>query len=193
MRFSQICVTLLVGGAASIASATPITFTYTGIASGAVGSSSFTGQAFTIVAQADTANITSWSLAGGGPQLTHDSASLTVNGLGTFDILSATHTWRNSNSDFGGFGLNLDVNLVNLFGAGLAGYGLDTSLGPITGASGGFQSVPFQTSGGSAYFDGGAAGGLGFTAVLAQAVPEPGSLALVAAALAGLLVRRRPA
>jgi PEP-CTERM motif len=174
------------------ASASPITYIYSGVGDGSFNGTAFDDASFTITATADTANIGVWSSAD--LQNTHSSATVTISGFaGTFSFSDPTHTWI-AESCCMGFGQNLGKNLLTFFDPAIAsvGYGLATALGPVTDLTAGTQGqfVNEATSGGA----------LTITSVneatfQAVAVPEPSTYALMALGLAGVAfaARRRPA
>ncbi len=172
--------------------ATPITYTYAGQGSGALGTQSFTRATFTFTAQADTANITPWVSAGGGPQNTHLSATINIEGLGTFSVLSPSHTWLAQNC-CAGLGANLGANWITLNEPSFTsiGYGLATNLGPIVDNSpdniNQFNGV--STSGGNLSFSDMTT--VTFTATTGSDVPEPSTLAAAGIGCACLLLLRR--
>jgi hypothetical protein len=166
------------------ANAEPILYRYTGIGSGSLGSSSFESASFTIRASADTDNIATWVDAD--LQNTHLSTSIEIDGLGTVDITTPSHTWIDQ-ACCGGIGEDLSSNWITIDESGLFGYGLDTDLGPIVDTSP-LDVVQFSgvsTSGGSLTFD--SISSVTFVAT----VPEPGLSVLLAIAVAPLLARRR--
>jgi hypothetical protein len=161
------------------ASASPITYTYSGTGSGALAGTAFMDTAFVITAQGDTDNIAPWANATW--QNTHSTASIQIDGLGTFAFTVPTHTWIASNCCLG-FGINLGSNLLTFFDAAIAdvGYALDTSFASTLDINattqGQFNNI--GTSGGAlsiTSLDDGAS----FSASTGTAVPEPGSLAVV--------------
>ena len=159
----------------------PIVYSYVGIGSGQLGTQSFSGAEFAIVAQADTANIMPWMA--GALQNTHSSATISIEGIGAFNILTASHTWIGQNFG-GGLGGNLALNWVTIDEAAFSsvGYGLATSLGPVVDNSPQHvvQFFGVATSGGSLRFS--SIQSITFTATAqgdAGAVPEPTTAALL--------------
>ena len=174
----------------SLASASPITYTYTGTATGSLDVTGFGPAAFVITALGDTANIGSW-LPNGNFQNTHSSASIDLAGFGVFTFAVPTHTWIAEGCCMG-FGKDLGANLLTLFStAGLTdvGYGLDTAIGPISAPNAGTQGqfVGIATTGGLLTFS--SVSDVTFEASTAPEVPEPATLLLFGTGLA--VVARR--
>lgn len=173
----------------SLASASLITYTYSGTATGSLDVTGFGPAAFVITALADTANIGPWCC--GNAQDTHSSASIDLTGFGVFDFTLPTHTWISEGCCMG-FGRDLGLNLLTLIhvpGLTDVGYGLDTATGPfsdpIAGAPGQFVDIP--TTGGLLTFS--SVSDVTFEASTAPEVPEPATLLLFGTGLA--VVARR--
>jgi hypothetical protein len=166
---------------AGVAEAAPITYFYSGSGTGSLGGAGFTNAEFVITAQAETSNITPWVNAGFGPQNTHLSATININGLGVHTINTPSHSWTVPDGSVGGLGENLYVNWVTLSGSFLPGYGLDTAYGPVTDTTpwdvGQFNTV--NTTGGVLSFT-------SISTVTFEAKLVPEQSAMLSAAIAGL-------
>ncbi len=174
------------------AHAEQVAYTFTGVGSGTVDSSTWSG-AFTFVFTADTSNITS----GSGEVFQRDISGTFSEGSYTATLNADNTVVVNNDPSFpriGFFNSTFD-NGGAIQNGSLTSYMLDTSFGPITGT--GSNLLPTFNSDGHG-FD--TTGGqtielltmtsLTFTA----SVPEPSSLVLVATGLAagiGVYLRRR--
>ncbi|HEV7454374.1 MAG TPA: PEP-CTERM sorting domain-containing protein [Candidatus Saccharimonadales bacterium] len=181
----------LAGGA----SAGPITYVQTGSGSGTLGGVAFGLQAplsFTITAVGDTAKVVSCGVA----CLSNDSvtASILILGLGTFDFTSATRFFANASVSAIGFsrgGVGGGSDLFNLMNAGP--YDMVSSFGPIIGTASLVQwnDGAVVTTGGVLVFNDGTSSST-FTATEGLGkIPEPITLSLFGAGLAGAIATRR--
>ncbi|MGD1916777.1 MAG: hypothetical protein ACFCBV_11405 [Phycisphaerales bacterium] len=172
---------------AASAAAAPVIYIHEGSGSGTLDGVAF-DSSFTIRALADTDNIVSFS---GGLAVQHDSATIDIDGVGSFDFLIDTRTFVNnrveligfSRSDGGGTG---GLDLFNgPFDPALGSYDLGAPFGPILGDGELLQwaSTPVDTTGGVLFFDS------DFTDARFTAIPAPGTASL--AIIAGLAAVRR--
>jgi hypothetical protein len=184
--------TVLLTCDAHVACAAPITYLYSGIGTGQIGSTAFSSTGFTITAFADTSNITPWGPAVGGPQNTHLTTTIDIANIGSYSITTPSHSWMSGDpigEGSGGIGANLSFNWISLDDYALSGYGLNTSIGPVLEESSerfdGFKNV--LTSGGILTFT--SISTVTFAAVLA---PEPSTPSLIAmAAIVFVRLRRK--
>jgi IPTL-CTERM motif len=143
--------------AAPVAIGAPISYVFSGPASGSLGATPFAGAQVTVTSTADTANVTTFGGFAAIPCINLTSVTINITGVGSAtttgqNALFDNHTvqaWgMNSGPCVGGGGDWLDVT-----NALAATYGLVTSIGPTTGV---------QLTGGSVATT---AGTLTFTAV----------------------------
>lgn len=200
-------------GFAASTDASPIIYTESGLASGTIGGSTFTNVLVQVTASGDTANVV--TLTDGTYTLYANLSSLTritIAGIGTATITDATAVYSFPTPVLIDTGfpvlpyaiigtLDSPPSLDSFTGIGgqgdnaLLGYGLTTSIGPITGSPGGIghSSDFINTSSGHLTFSANispTSQGT-FTATL---VPEPMSLVLLGSGIAMLagLSRFRP-
>lgn len=190
-QFIAVCVALIF---ATAASAVQITFTHQTLdASGTIDGQVFGTSQVTITAVGDTDNIESF---GSGFFIDHAMAQIDIEGVGTFNFLSATRTFVNNNSQIVGFsrgGIN-GADLLN--GPSDAAFGAWDMLSDIF--AGGTLSYlqwgnsPVETDGGTLFFNSGSVSGR-FSAVLGEApiVPLPAAGWMLIAGLGGLGLMRR--
>ena len=176
--------------------AVPITLTHAGSGGGTLAGSAFANTGFTITATADTDN---WASCGGSTcnYLDHVSASIEINGLGTFDFVTLTRTFVNNNIVGFSRGGSLGSDLYNgPNDVAIGGWDRMSDIGPIAGTANLLQWLGEDviTSGGVLVFDGDSVLDASFSAAIGDpttppTIPEPGSLALVLTAVAGLIGR----
>jgi hypothetical protein len=130
--------------------AAPITYIYTGTGSGTIGGTPFTNAAFTITGQADTNDLASCGT--GCQEVNHQSTSILISGVGTYDISSPLRTFMSL-----GVGLSRQDppggDLYDLQG-NFSGWDLVSNWGPVItlGGLGQWTSPQVNTSGGVLVF-----------------------------------------
>ncbi len=183
--------TLIALAAASLcagAFAAPITYTFSGQAS-ILGNDGSPGvQSYSLVVQADTAQIQD---QGGGLLLVEPASHQFSLGGGPATTITNAGLYVAIDQTVGlAFGFDTGDWLIVGLGGGLATYGLDTDFGPYTvGAPVYDQTITLSLASGADWVITGLRD-VTFTADL-QTVPEPGSYALAGLALAGLALTRR--
>jgi hypothetical protein len=181
---------LLVLALTSDGRAAIIAFTDQGVGTGTIGNQSFTNTPFTITARANTANRLFDSF-GNVFSEDNDSAQITLNGIGTYQFITATRFFVNHNSGVVGFS-RAGLDGADLFdGPGtlaLQQWAMLTPIGPITGFAQLEWGDPLPvTTGGVLSFN---IDGNTQATFSARLVPEPsgGVLAGIAAVLGTFLL-----
>jgi hypothetical protein len=178
----------------AIINAVPIQFTMTGTGVGTIGGTPFPKSAFTIVSLGDTDSRIS---AGGDFAINHVSSSISIDGVGTLQILSPTRTFVAFANNLQTVGYaRADGEEFDLYdgpkNTAFATWDMLSSIGPIGGTASLFQWSgigfgPVNTNAGVLIFpDQGSP--VTFTATI---VPEPSTFALAALGAAALLAARR--
>lgn len=163
---------MLLGGVGQL-QAEPITYTDSAIATGTLGSNSFTNALVTITFTGNTANVT-----GGGGFFTNTvgTVTVTVAGIGTATFTDSMDAFVNQTYSPPAAGIS-DLtqagSVLDTLNAIFASYNLSTSIGPITGDSFIRPDLTFGTTSGGLNLR--SAGNSTFTASIA-AVPEPTSV-----------------
>lgn len=170
------------------ANADAITYTESGTATGSIGATNFTNALVTITFAGDTSNVSGVSGLFTNPVGT---ATVTIGGIGAFAFTDSLYVFDNQPYSVVGISDSTLNDILDTFGNSAFGtYDLTTALGPVTGLSGFNLGSSYGTSGGGLVF-GDMSANSTFAATTAAAVPEPSSLVLLGAAMAGLLMLRR--
>jgi hypothetical protein len=170
--------------------ATPITFTFAGIGSGSLGSTSFTDAEFKITALADTDDV---SVAAGSRRVHrvfNATALVSISGVGDAEFTMPTISVANQNTPAVGFsdpGQDLAILFANLNPA-FATYNLRTAMGPTPGVPTINDGEVFATTLGEFVLD--EVSTVSFEAV-GGVVSEPTALLLICVGLAGVAAVRR--
>ena len=165
-----------------------VAYTETVEASGSLGGSMFSNALVTLTLVGDTANVTNPS--SGIYRNSIGTATVTVDGMmATLD--GAVDVFVNQTDDTAG--IESFATILTVQNSALTGYDLTSSIGPLTGPSGGTLNTAFATSSGSLEITS-LANTATFQATVSTAVPEPASLLLVGLGIAGMAATRlRPA
>ena len=163
-----------------------LTFVHEGNGSGTLGGNPFAALDFVIAAVGDTGDRDLYS---SGWFIDHLSASISIDGLGDFELLTGTRTFVHNNHQTVGFS-RAGINGADLFDgptdAQFATWDMLNPIGPISGSGSLMQwtNIPqINTTGGILAFDSGSSYAI-FTAI-----PEPGTVLLLS--LGGLMLRRK--
>ncbi|MFZ0641237.1 MAG: PEP-CTERM sorting domain-containing protein [Candidatus Acidiferrales bacterium] len=174
------------------------TYTFTGTASGTIGSTSFSGATLTVTASGPISSVTTFS---DGYQILFSSSSFTVGGVGSGTFTGTTYVFDNDVFAVAGFGDEnapihccdlIDISDSDIGSSAFASYNLQSSIGPLgleptDGAVGDWDNL--STSLGAftlTSFD-----NASFQATVG-ATPEPSALILFGLGLAGIaFVARR--
>jgi hypothetical protein len=196
MVIRAVLLSALVLGAASLAAADPITYTHTGVGSGTLDGVAFGVGApvpFTITAHGDTDN-RQLILIGPfqrGFFIDNDSASIAIEGVGSFAFTTPTRFFSNTSIGLVGFS-RAGATGSDLFdGPGLIGWDMTTSVGPIAGEGTSWWGPDVHTDGGVLFFRLSESSAT-FSAEVGS-VPEPASLLLIGTGVTLALRRRKRA
>ena len=179
---------VVIAAAASLMSpsafATSITYTETGIGTGALGATAFNNELVTVTGTGDTANVTSFTNSFG-TFFINPLNTVTINvatvGSATLSVQGEVIDVQSTSNNFAGFATVLPSNnLLETGNSAFASYDLTTDIGPITGP-GFFDLAAFATSSGTFGLL-----SIGDTTFTATTTPVPAALPLFATGLGGL-------
>jgi hypothetical protein len=172
--------------------AAPITFTHSGTGSGSLAGSPFSNASFTITSEADTdnrLNFLNYHLY----FTEHTSASIWIEGEGTFQFNTGTSTFVNQSSTRVGFSPAYIVEARDLFqgpaNSAFSTWDMLSAIGPYSGNGNLLQwdQYPVNTSGGILLFDTATT----LASFQAHMVPMPAPVWLLGTGLIGLVGFRR--
>jgi hypothetical protein len=136
----------------STTAAAPITFIHMGSGSGSLNGVPFDVSNFTITATGDTSDRITWTV--GLYEIPHDTATITIDGLGTLTFLEPTKTFASNEASGVGFGRGSDL-FDGPMNPALATWDMLTSIGPVSGNNGALMQwgTGVATSGGALVFN----------------------------------------
>lgn len=174
---------------APAARATLVTFVHAGVGAGTLDGEPFSLTDFKITSVGDTDDRVPFF---GSNKIPHQASSILIAGLGTFDILTPTHTSVSNSSSTVEYARSIEGGSALIAGPTdpvFSTWDMLDAVGPISGTAlllqWGDPFAPIQTSGGILVFE------VGFSDTTFQAIPEPSTLALLGAVGLGVVVRRR--
>ncbi len=180
---------LIVCGLSMIASAAPITYIQTAVASGQAGESSFTDALVTITFLGDTTNVYNDGI------WRHDAtgASINIAGIGSGTLTDLGLTVYNNgllSPGYAGFGNGVGT-IFSTANAAFAGYNLQSAIGPIAGTVYYRSDLSYGSTLGTLRFS--SSSDATFEAQMGPGgeVPEPGTIGLMGLGLGGVLLLRR--
>jgi hypothetical protein len=184
------CLALLLG--VGLLQAGPITYTFSGTGTGALGSTSFTSASFVVTLAGDTSDVGPVAGTGGLSGIAGLPANINIAGVGLLDFTGGAFILAEGGFDNVIFGVT--DNLINISNPSLFGYDLasdfTTSGTNFSGALADFNNV--GTGGGLLSFS--SMSSVTFQSELGSSTPEPQSLFMLASAfvIAPFLRRMRP-
>lgn len=151
---------LLISGIPSVGRAALITFTHEGSGSGTLDGISFNNANFRILATGDTTNRQEFGEEfGQGFSISHDSASIEINGVGNFTFTIPTRTFVSNSNSVVGFSLGGGIFGSDLYNGPsnsvFNSWDMFSSIGPISGSTKLLQwtSSDLNTNNGLLVFD----------------------------------------
>jgi hypothetical protein len=166
--------------------ATPITYYNQVVASGMLGTTSFTDALVTVTFNGDTANVT-----GGGGFYSNmvGTGTLTIAGLGTATFIDDVYAFVNQSALAAGIADNtMGGSISDTYNGAFAAYDLMTAIGPLSGDPFIRPDLTFGTDQGGFNMTG-TSGEATFWATTGT-IPEPGGFLLVTTGLLALVIRR---
>lgn len=170
-----------------------ITFTYRATGSGSIGATAFSDKQFTMTAVGSTDERFAWP--SGGYTTPIETASISIDGVGTYSFSTALAAFVNNTSKTCGFRAavwpNVDLCYMPSTSA-LSTWDMLASIGPIAGTSTLLQwsNQTISTTGGQLIFRTASPAGSSFQAALTGA-PEPSSLVLLSVGSVAFLAYTR--
>jgi hypothetical protein len=166
--------------------ATPITYNNQVVASGMLGTTTFTDALVTVAFNGDTANVT-----GGGGFYSNmvGTGTLTIAGLGTAIFIDDVYAFVNQSALAAGIADNtMGGSISDTYNGAFAAYDLMTAIGPLSGDPFIRPDLTFGTDHGGFNMTG-TSGEATFWATTGT-IPEPGGFLLVTTGLLALVIRR---
>ncbi|HKQ47007.1 MAG TPA: hypothetical protein VJZ71_02930 [Phycisphaerae bacterium] len=189
LRAGLLAIALLSTTTAS-AQATLISFVHAGVGAGTLDGEPFSLRDFKITSVGDTDDRVPFF---GSLKIPHQASSILIAGLGTFDILTPTHTSVSNSSSTVEYARSIEGGSALIAGPSnpaFSTWNMLDAVGPVSGSAlllqWGDPFAPIQTSGGVLFFE------VGFSDTTFQAIPEPSTFVMLGNAGLIMAARRRP-